>query len=251
MAIPRDALPYVEYTTKAGAKDRIYADAEQTEEFEAPTAITAHAVEDGSVVSDHQRPEQITCTVLLFFSETPTRGDLDDTLRGKVESIALPQYKYPKNTPLLSPKGITDLAASGVSAVASAVGLGGEAPPTHYQALKFAKAPGRFRLVFAKLMQLRAEGTLLTLGLSFKRLPDMAIEKITIKRTPEDGADGVISLSCKQLSFVKTAVTAAIPDPEENRAQPTSYSVTVSVADVPDGADKTILESLKQKALGR
>jgi hypothetical protein len=252
MSTPRDALPYVEYTTKAGTKDRIYADVEKVEDFKASSAITAHALEDGSLVSDHIRPEQITCSVELHFSETPTRGDLDDKLRGHVDSIALPAYKYPALTPLLSPKGVTDLVGSGVSAAASLVGLGGSSAPTHYTALKFDAAPGRGRLVFAKLMQLRTEGALVTLGLSFARLRNMALEEITIKRAYEDGADMVIALSCRQLSFVTTKSTAAVPLPVEPRAQTSKgNTVTVSVADVPDGADKTVLASIKAKALGR
>jgi hypothetical protein len=244
---PRDELPYIEYPEKSGALVRIYADAWQSEDLTADSIVTEHAVEDGSIVSDHIRPEQLIANVRLFFSETPTRGDLDDKLKGSVESIALPVYVYPDLTPLLSPKGLGDAVSAGIGAVASAVGLGAPAGPTHYQALKFKSAPGRLRTVFAKLMQLRAESSLFTLGLSIARLKNVASTTIKIARTPDDGQDGAIDLTFRQLSFVTTKSAKAIPLPLEPRGQPKKDSVTVGAAEVPPGPKKTGLKSLSDK----
>ncbi len=244
MGRPRDELTYVELKPKSGQTTRIYADAWESEDLTASSIITEHALEDGSIASGHIRPEQITCNIRLFFSETPIRGDLDDKHKGSVGSVPLPEYIYPTLTPLLSPKGLTDVVKSGVGALADAVGLGAAAKPTAYQALKFSSAPGRLRKVLSTLMQARAEGTLITLGMSIARLKNMAIATVKIARSHEDGADGAIDLELRQLSFVTTKSAKAIPVPLEPRGQPKKDSVTVSAADVPPGPKKTGCESI-------
>jgi len=240
MPRPRDELPYIEYTPKSGKATRIYADAWESEDLTAASAITEHAVEDGSIPTDHIRPEQIIVNVRLFFSETPTRGDLDDKHKGKTQSIPLPEYVYPTLTPLLSPKGLTDGVKAGVGAIASAVGLGAAAGPTAYTALKFAAAPGRLRKVLSTLMQLRAEGALITVGTSVARLKSMGLEEIKIARAAEDGQDGAIDLSLRQLSFVTTKSAKALPLPLEPRGQAKKESVTISAAELPPGPKKTV-----------
>jgi len=244
MARPRDELPYVEYKPKSGAPVRIYADAWESEDLTASSIVTEHALEDGSIRTDHIRPEQVSCNVRLFFSENPIRGDLDDKFKGKVESVPLIEFKYPDLTPLLSPKGLTDAVKSGVAAVADAVGLGAPAGPTHYRALKFKSAPGRLRSVLATLMDLRARSELFTLGLSVARLKNMALVNLKIARTSEDGADGAIDLELRQISFVSTKSAKAIPVPLEPRGQVKKDSVTVSAADVPPGPKQTGAKAL-------
>jgi hypothetical protein len=242
----RDELPYIEYPAKSGALVRIYADAWESEDLTASSIVTEHALEDGSIASDHIRPEQVVANVRLFFSETPVRGDLDDKTKGSVQSIPFPVYVYPDLTPLLSPKGVTDAVSAGVSAVATAIGLGAPAGPTHYQALKFKSAPGRLRSVFAQLMQLRADSALFTLGLSIARLKNCAGLEIKIARTWSDGQDGAIDLAFRQISFVTTKSAKAVPLPLEPRGQPKKDSVTVSAAEVPPGPKNTGLKSLKE-----
>ena len=251
MTTPRDALPYLEYTAKSGAKERIYADAITNVDFAFTSAITDHAVEDGSHPSDHIRPEPATGTVVLFFSETPTRGDLDDTLHGRAESIALPEYTYPELTPVLSPKGLTDLAGKGISAAAGLVGLGAAAKPTHYTALKFASAPGRGRTVLSKMLQLRADSALVTIGFTLARIPNLGLEEIAFAKKWEDGLDLYLSIKLKQVSFVTTKSAKAAPLPIEPRAQAKQDSVTVSLEDVPEGPKKTLTKGLVDKARGR
>lgn len=239
MPRPRDELPYVEIKPKSGALVRIYADAWESEDLTASSIVTEHALEDGSIATDHIRPEQITVNVRLFFSENPTRGDLDTAIKGRVQSIKLPVYVYPTLTPLLSPKGLTDAVKSGVSAVADAIGLGAPAGPTSYQALKFGKPAGRLRKSLSAFMQARAEGGLVTVGLSIARLKNMALVNVKIARSSEDGADGAIDLEMKQISYVTTKSAKAAPLPLEPRGQVKKDSVTVSAADVPAGPKKT------------
>lgn len=240
----RDDLPYIEYKPKSGKVTRIYADAWESEDLTASSIVTEHALEDGSIATDHIRPEQITCNVRLFFSEHPTRGDLDDTLKGKVQSIPLPVFQYPHNTPLLSPKGLTDAVKGGVAAVADAVGLGAPAGPTAYTALKFAAAPGRLRKTLGTLMQLRAESQLFTLGLSIARLKNMALVTLKIARAYEDGSGGALDLELRQLSFVTTKSAKAAPLPLEARGQPKKESVTITAADIPPGPKQTFAKGV-------
>ncbi len=249
MATPRDALPYLEYPEKSGKLTRVYADSWESEDLTASSVVTEHALEDGSIASDHIRPEQATGSVRLFFSETPTRGDLDDKLKGSVRSVPLSQYKYPDNTPLLSPHGLTNAAEAGIGALASAVGLGAPAAPTHYTALKFDARPGRLRSVLNALMQCRADGRLITIGLSIGRLKNCAIEKLHVGRKFEDGADGAIDLDFRQIAFVTTKSAKAAPLPLEPRAQAKQDSVTVGAADVPPGPKQTGLKAVKETVM--
>lgn len=244
MARPRDELPYIEYPADSGLLVRIYADAWESEDLNASSIVTEHALEDGSIATDHIRPEQVSCNVRLFFSENPIRGDLDDKLKGRVQSIPLIEFKYPDLTPLISPKGLTDTVKSGINAVASAVGLGAPAGPTHYQALKFSAPPGRLRSTIATLMELRAKSKLFTLGMSVARLKNMALVNLKVARTADDGADGAIDLELRQISFVTTKSAKAIPIPLEPRGQVKKDSVTVSAADVPPGPKKTGVKAL-------
>src|SRR5688572_1634981 len=239
MGRPREELPYIEYPAKSGKLTRVYADAWESEDLNASSIVTEHALEDGSIASDHIRPEQAVAKVRLFFSETPTRGDLTDFAKGTLQSIKLIEFTYPDLTPLLSPGGLNKAIGQGVQAVASAVGLGRAGGPTHYSALKFDVSPARLRSVLATLMMLRATGTLFTLGLSIARLPNMALENIHIARTPEDGQDGAIDLDLRQLSFVTTKSAQALPLPLEPRGQTKKDSTTVSAATVPPGPKQT------------
>src|SRR5690349_12072795 len=98
---PRDEMPYLEWSPKAGGTKRIYADVWEQEEFGATATVTEHAVEDGSKVTDHYKPDPITLRCVMFFSECPVRGDLDEEHPGKVEEVQLAIPPYPNLTPLL------------------------------------------------------------------------------------------------------------------------------------------------------
>lgn len=237
-------LPYIEYPTKSGKLTRIYADAWESEDLDLSAIATEHDIEDGSKPSDHYRPEPAVCSVRLFFSETPVRGDLDPKHKGAVTSVPLIEFTYPQLTPLLSPKGLTDAVKSGVAAVADAVGLGAPAGPTHFQALKFSAPPGRLRKTLGTLTELRAQKQLITIGLTVARLKNMALLKIHIARTHEDGADGAIDLELRQLSFATTKSAKALPIPLEPRGQGKKDSVTVSAAEVPPGPKQTAAKAL-------
>jgi hypothetical protein len=248
---PLDELPYVEYADDATGTARIYADVWESEDIDAQNLVTDHAVETPAVVSDHQRPEPIIATIRMVFSEEPIRGDLDVNFKGEVKSFELAIPEYPDNTPILSPAGIAKKVGAGVGAIGAALGLGGDAAPARATALRFGAPPGRLRLVYERLLKLRAEGKLVAVGFSVARLENLAITGVHIARTKESGTGGAIDIAFKQISFATTKTAAAVALPLEPRGQPKSTStITVSAEDVPEGPKKTAAQALLDKARG-
>jgi len=212
-------LPYIEYVSKAGSTKRIYADAWMSEDIDATATATQHAVESGSKISDHIQPDPVPIKCTLFFSEEPIRADLDPTVKGHQQTIPISYPAYPNNTPLLSPGGVTNLVGSGVSALASAVGLGSGGLPSSYTALKFDAPPGRLRTAYQTLMQLRQDRTLVAIGTTVARFEDCALTGVHIARKAEDGTGGAIDLTLEQITFVTTEEAKAVPLPLEPRGQ--------------------------------
>jgi hypothetical protein len=248
---PRDELPYLEWTTKAGETVRVYADVVEDEGFAAPSLITEHAVESGSNPSDHIQPEPLTYTCVMFFSECPVRGDLSDEQPGKVSATELSIPPYPNLTPLLSPRGLTNAVGAGLNAVGSALGIGGAQGPTQVTALRFDEPPGRLRLFIEQLLEERANKTLFAVGASFARLESMGLENAELHRTSADGDSGSVSLSFRQVSFVSTESAAALPLPLEPRGQLKKNTTTATAADVPAGPQKSVAAAALDTALGR
>ncbi len=242
---PLDSLPYIEYVTKSGTTKRIYADAWMSEDLDATATATQHAVESGAKISDHYQPDPIDIKVTLFFSEEPIRSDLDVTVKGHSQVIPISYPSYPNNTPLLSPGGVTNLVGSGISALASAVGLGPGGLPSSYTALKFDLPPGRLRTTFTTLLKLRQDRILVAVGGTVvKRLEDCAMTGIHIARKPEDGSGGAIELTLQQVQFVSTEQTKAVPLPLEpaHAAKPTDAKGKEGEVDA--GAKTGILKGL-------
>lgn len=241
---PVSELPYIEYVTKSGTTKRIYADAWMSEDLDATATATQHAVESGAKVSDHYQPDPVEIKCTLFFSEEPIRADLDSTVKGHTQTLPIAYPPYPNNTPLLSPGGVTNLVGSGVSALASAVGLGPGGLPSSYSALKFDVPPGRLRTAYQTLMQLRQDRTLIAIGTTVARLEDCAMTDIHIARKPEDGTGGAIELSLQQLTFVSTEEAKAVPLPLEPRGQLKSKDGKGKEGAVDPGAQTGILKGL-------
>ncbi len=241
---PLDELPYIEYVNKAGTTKRIYADAWMSEDLDATATATQHAVESGAKVSDHFQPDPQEIKATLFFSEEPIRADLDPTVKGKSQVIPIAYPPYPNNTPLLSPGGVTNLVGSGISALASAVGLGPGGLPSSYTALKFDVPPGRLRTAYQTLMQLRHDKVLVAIGTTVARLEDCALVGIHIGRKPEDGTGGAIELTLQQLAFVTTEQAKAVPLPLEPRGQAKPTDAKGKAGAVDPGAQTGILKGL-------
>ncbi len=248
---PRDELPYLEWTTKAGAVKRVYADVVEDEGFAAPSLITKLAVESGSNPSDHIQPEPVTYTCVMFFSEVPVRGDLDEEYPGKVQTTDLAIPPYPNLTPVLSPRGITNAVGAGINAVGEALGFGGAQGPTRVSALRFDEPPGRLRKFVEQLLEARSDKLLFAVGASFARLESMGLENAELHRTSADGDSGSVSLSFTQLSFVSTESAEALPLPIEPRGQSKKNTTSATAADVPAGPKKSVAAAALDTALGR
>ncbi len=227
-----DGLPYVEWDA-GGKMKRLYADVWKSEQISATATITEHAIEKGSKVTDHYLPDQLAAKATLFISGSPIRGDLDPDFSAKFKSVPIARPPYPENTPLLSPGGITQAVGGAVSSGLAALGLGGGGgPPDKATVLVFKQDPAkRLFTVYEALLELRTKGTLVNVGFSVGRLEGLAIASISIARTADDGNSGSIDLEFKQLSFVSTQSTAALPVPFEPRAKPRGDSITVSAAE--------------------
>lgn len=246
-----DDLPYVEWLA-GGKTKRIYADVWKSEQISATATITEHAIEKGSKVTDHYLPDQLAAKATLFISGSPIRGDLDKDYTAKFKSVPISRPAYPNNTPLLSPGGITQAATGAVSTGLAALGLGGSGgPPDKATVLVFKQDPAkRLFTVYEQLLELRTKGTLVNVGFSVGRIESLAISSIVIARTSDDGNSGSIDLEFKQLSFVSTQSTAAIPIPLEPRAKPRGDSVTVSAAEA-TGNQKSTAKAGLDKILGQ
>jgi hypothetical protein len=245
-----DDLPYIEFK-KGGKFKRLYADVWKSEQISATATITEHAVEKGSKITDHILPDQLAAKATLFISGSPIRGDLDKDYSAKFTSVPIQRPPYPNNTPLISPGGLTQAATGAVSKGLAALGLGGtDGPPDKATVLVFKQDPAkRLYEVYEQLLELRTKSELVNVGFSVGRVENLAISSIVIARTSDDGNSGSIDLEFKQISFVSTQSTAAIPVPLEPRAKPRGDSVTVSAADA-TGAQKSTAKAGLDKARG-
>lgn len=249
MSRPKADLPYLEWTEpSSGAVVRLYADAITGESANLGAAVSQHAVESGSKVTDHYRKEPETVHVVYLFSGAPVRGDLDDENPGNTAPVALSYARSratrrPGVTPLKYPParapGLAILnpfnaASAGINALASALGIGGLPKqvtpseiggevrlPTSVQGLVFATDPAkRLDRAIETVRRLQSEGILVTVKTTFGRFPDCGISQAAVNKTPEMGTSGEITFELEQLRFVSSDVALALPIPVEPRALP-------------------------------
>ncbi len=247
---PRDQLPYLEWES-GGVVKRVYADAWESEDFEAACLVTENSVADGARIVDHVIVEPIVLSCRMFFSETPIRGDLDPAHKGKVRVFPLGIPAYPENTPLLSPAGITGKVTGALSAVGEAIGLIDAPPnPKTASALRFEDPPGRLREFLESLLEQRAKRTLFAVGLSVLRIESLALLNARIARTAADGDSGALDLSFRQLEFVSSETAEALPLPLEPRGQIKKGFDGKAAEDIPPGPKKSAAKAIKDSLTG-
>jgi hypothetical protein len=238
-----DDINYIEWSLPGTATlKRIYADAWISEDIDATSTITEHAVETGAKINEHVIVDQLLAKGSLFISGSPLRGDLDPDFTASVQSVPISRPEYPSITPLLSPGGITQAVGAAVNTGLTALGLGAkDGAPSAATVLKFDADPrGRLRKVYEQLLALRQSSTLVSVGFSVGRIENLALARVHIGRTDKDGDSGTIEVEFAQLNFVSTQSAAAIPLPVKPRAKPKEDSVTVS-ADDADSSQTTVL----------
>jgi hypothetical protein len=246
---PVDDLPYIEFENAAGAVERIYADAWESEDFTAASEVSENAVESGAKIADHitLSPTEFRCR--LLFSNSPIRGDLDPEAPGRVRAVSIEVPTYPNLTPLLSVGGITQAVGAGIDSLANAVGLG-TAPGLQDRAtvLTFEAPPNRPSRMLQKLLELRAAKKLVTVGGSLLRIENMWPSEIHVGRTKDDGDSAGIDLTLQQLEFADTESAEAIPLPLEPRGQKKKSAGNGQGTEMPEGPQKSAMAALVDAA---
>jgi len=215
-------LPFIEWTEpETGSLARIYADVVKDEAPNYPAIVTDHPVEQGSKIVDHYRKDPETFKIVMYFSGSPLRGDLDPDNPGSVNTFKLIKGQYPDGPPIFTPGGLTNAVGSAVGSLAKAIGFGGASPPTSWQALSFPTDPRkRFRKIVQLIKRLQTEGILVTVGASFDSIDNMAIMNAAPHRSAELGDGFELELDLKEVRFVTSELTLDAPIPLEPRAQP-------------------------------
>lgn len=233
-------MQYVEWVEpKSSATIRIYPDVIEVETASLPATITSHAVEKGAKITDHYRKDLETCTIALFFSSHPIRGDLDDDNPGEVGPVKLNIPPLSNGAPIYTPGGLSSAIGG---AIGSLFGGGGGLPKT-LDVLKFATDPReRFAAAVETFRRLQTEGILITAGTSFGRFENMGITLATPSRTPEIGGSGKIELQLSQMRFVTSDIASALPLPKEPRGQKKGLSSKAGSNALDGGADSSALK---------
>jgi hypothetical protein len=208
---PRDLLPYIEFEPDSGGTTRVYADVVKSEQFSAPALVTEHAVESGSVIADHYLVLPVTGRVVLFFSGSPIRGDLDPNVRGTRRNVPLNIPEYPSGPAVFTPGGLTN-------AIRNALGAG-ETLPKSLTALAWDTSPSRLRPALETFLKIREDRKLVAYESSLGRYEQLAFRNVEWQRGADDGDSGDITIDVCQIRFVQSDVAIALPLPLEPRGQ--------------------------------
>ncbi len=208
---PRDLLPYIEFEPDSGGTTRIYADVVKSEQFSAPALVTEHAVESGSVIADHYLVLPVTGRVVLFFSGSPIRGDLDPDVRGTRRNVSLNIPDYPSGPAIYTPGGLGN-------AIRGLLG-GGETLPKSLTALAWDTSPSRLRPALETLLKIREDRKLVADESILGRDEQHEYKDVSWQRDENSGDSGDITIDLCQIRFVQSDVAIALPLPLEPRGQ--------------------------------
>lgn len=178
----------IEWSTTSGAVEAIELDAEVRSTWEGTAEIAEHAVEQGSHIADHVRPNNATITVEGMITNTP---------------IVLP--------------GTQMMGVSG--AVSSTeVEIGGRRIALNV--LQFDATVDRIRLCDQVLDELRTSAQLLHVTNGIRELENVVLTRYTLNWSAEVGEALDFTLELKRMRLVSTSRVTA-PRPLQRRAQPT------------------------------
>lgn len=241
--IPLSDLPYLEWTDPdSGATSRIYADTIKSESANLPAVVTKHAVETGANITDHYRKDLETVRLVMFFSGSPIRGDLDPDSPGTVQPKTL---TYPASqgggASIFTPGGLTQAVGGALS---SALGIGPAPPPKQMNVLAFDSPPKPLQKVIEKVRDLQTRGILVTVRTTVGPFENCAIETCEISRQPEHGDGGDVTFSVSQVRSVSSDIALALPLPAEPRGIPKKTAGVSGTADVSAGDQKSVTAAL-------
>jgi len=210
---PKNLLPYIEWDNFIGLAQRLYADVMPGVTIDLDADVTEHPVESGGVVVDNYRTLPEVVTMELFFSNTPTRGDLV-TPGARAQTKRLEYPPGPGGASLLTPGGLTAAASAGV---ASALGMGESLPKSYQATIAFDFPSNRSVQAFEIIQELRADATLVRARTTLGILDQLLIKNAKFSRTHESGDGTYLALELRRVRFATSEETVALPIPEEPR----------------------------------
>ena len=234
----------------------LHFDAILEEDHDIDTDVTEHAVEEGSNIVDHVRPQCDRFNMVAFVTQTPVSSD-DGLLLPLV--LDIPQ---PGPGSFLA-GGTSALLASGVAALGfgpAHVGANGETLfrgyPTQitartYQYAGIGGAGGEANYVKAandQLIALRDSATLITVTTPNRVYNNMIISKIGMKRNPQIGQAAQFELSFREIRIVSSKIVEA-PNPSiVNATQKVQKGKKDAIT--PKDSDETVAHYLKRAGIG-
>lgn len=175
----------IEWTPEGGSLQTIDFDCSVEEVYEGAAEVTEHAVESGSNIADHVRPENDTLSLECIVTNTPVipRVFGMDGATGSVQSVSLPS-------------------AGNVST------------------LQFSQAFDRVRAVDEALRSLKDSGQILTVRTSLREITDVVLTRVKVTRNKESAKSLNLNLDLKRVKIATTErVAVRPPRPRQRRGQ--------------------------------
>jgi len=217
-----------------GEMAMISIDATVEETHGSSALITEHAVEVGSNVTDHIRPENDKLSLLFMISNTPINvpGSHMDGATGDIQPLNIFLQQAPRRADG-NPIQVTPFVPGRF------IAFGARIPPTPERpifepqpllpgdiagedgvsVLQFSQEFDRVRAVYDELRGIIGTGTLVTIITSLRSYENMALANLTTPRDAEHGNAVEFAADAVQVKIVSTETVAA-PDPVESRADP-------------------------------
>lgn len=177
-------------------------DATLREGHESANVVTEHAVELGSNVADHVRPELARFSCDVYVTNTPLTLNPTNT-DGATGSFA-------SNDITVKEKGGLPIGIPGVGAALAGSGVLDQDVTYSPVVLLFSAEFDRVSSVYRELEQLRASATIVTITTRFRQYDNMLIEHLSAPRNADDGEAVTFTIDAKQVLFAETQ-TVQVP----------------------------------------
>ena len=189
-------MAHFKYERPDGSEALIFVDATTSEQHRASAMVTEHAVESGTNVTDHVRPDNDRVVLRFVISNTPIRSADGEAVTPEPVSLL----------------------------VSSPPSRGGPDRQEETRALvvQWPEPFDRIRQVHGELEGIRTGGVLLSIITSLKTYEDMAIRSLNITRSVSSGSALEFELEAVQLRVVSSATVVprrSEPRPSQTRAR--------------------------------
>lgn len=222
--------PMITWQDVSGQQQNMQVDAFVREQHSLENTVTEYAVERGSNVSDHVRPNPIKLSLEGVISNAPNFEPLTHSNGARWVSTDVrsntPGYGRRITVQGQPPSMGGAISTRGPAGLFNAIPIG---PPQTLQAglivpdvlniavaQRFDRDFDRVQLCFDEFSRLRDSGTLLTIVTSLRRYENMAIESFNVNKDVEDSLK--FSLNVKQVRF-GTLKVVPLPKPPGIKAK--------------------------------